>query len=211
MGMFRSAETRWFFEGEGNADVREWILRSDLADSQPERIDDYLLLPDCKTAGVKIREGRFEVKAQTSAPELRHYSDDVAGYCDSWVKWSSTIPGTEGFSLDPASDERWVSVRKQRTLRLYSLEGPRPVETAPGGPFLRAGCQVEYSEVEVRVPDARATAWWSFSLEAFGDSGSESAHLAATADLIFSGGFEFIFPQEASMSYPAWLQRATNL
>jgi hypothetical protein len=212
MGMFRSAEIRWFFEGEGNAALEQRILQSEMADRQPARLDDYLLLPGCTSTGVKIREGRFEIKARTSPSQLQRYSGRVAGYRNSWVKWSRAIPGTQDFPRCARDDERWVAVKKRRVLRLFSLENAQPVETAARGPILSAGCQVEYSQIEVRPDGAQAAAaWWSFSLEAFGKPGTETGNLDATAHHICDDGFEFLLPEEASMSYPAWLQRVANL
>lgn len=206
MGMFRSAEVRWFFEGEGNAAIEQRMLQSEMAVRQPARLDDYLLLPGCTSTGVKIREGRFEIKSRTSPPELQRYSERVTGYRDSWVKWSRDMPGSVDLPRRAQDDERWVAVEKRRVLRLFSLESARPVETAASGPMLSAGCQVEYSQIEVRAEGAQVPAsWWSFSLEAFGEPGTEPGNLDATASHIFDDQFEFSLPAEASMSYPAWL------
>lgn len=212
MGMFRSAEVRWFFEEEGSAAIEQRMLQSKMADRQPARLDNYLLLPGCTSTGVKIREGRFEIKSRTSPPELRRYSGWVAGYRDSWVKWSKDVPGSVDLPRRTNDDERWVAVEKRRVLRLFSLESARPVETAARGLVLSAGCQVEYSQIEVRADGAQAAAaWWSFSLEAFGEPGKEADNLDATAHHIFNDGFECSLPAEASMSYPAWLQRVATL
>ncbi|MBT8108991.1 MAG: hypothetical protein KJP17_12180 [Gammaproteobacteria bacterium] len=212
MGVFRSAEIRWFFEGEGNVAIEQRLLQSQLAERQPARVDEYLLLPGCTSTGVKTREGRLEIKSQTRPSELQRYSERVTGYRDSWIKWSRAIPGTAGLPGCSDDDERWLPVKKRRALRLYSLEGAQPVETAPGGPLLGAGCQVEYSQIEVSAGGAHAAAaWWSFSLEAFGQPGSAEDNLDATAHHIFAGEFEFSLPAKASMSYPTWLQRVANL
>ena len=206
MGMFRSAEVRWFFEGEGNAAIEQRMLQSEMADRQPARLDEYLLLPGCTSTGVKIREGRFEIKSRTSPSVMHRYSERVAGYRDSWVKWSRAMPGSVDLLRCAKDDERWVAVKKRRVLRLFSLESARPVETAPRGPILSAGCQVEYSQIDVCADGVQApAAWWSFSLEAFGEPGTEANNLEATAHHIFDDGFDFSLPADASMSYPAWL------
>lgn len=206
MNVFRSAEVRWFFPGTGDVGIERWMQGGTLAEQQAVRVDEYLLLPGVLTASVKIREGRFEIKMQTSPSELQRYPGGVAGYRDSWVKWSRRIPDAAELTRHARGEERWAAVRKHRTLRLYSLEGAAPVETAVGGPVLGAGCQLEYSRIDVVLRDQqRPASWWSFSLEAFGQTGSEADNLDATARHIFHDGWEIALPAEASMSYPAWL------
>ena len=212
MSVFRSAEIRWFFPGTGDAGVEGWMRAGTLAEQQAARVDEYLLLPGVLAASVKIREGRFEIKMQTTPSKLQQYTCGVAGYRGGWVKWSRNIAAAAELPRHARGEERWAAVRKQRTLRLYSLEGAEPVETAPGGPVLSAGCQVEYSRIEVMLRDGQPPAsWWSFSLEAFGRPGSEGDNLDSTVDCVLGAGIAFSLPLEASMSYPAWLQRITNL
>jgi hypothetical protein len=212
MSVFRSAEIRWFFPGTGDAAIEQWMQGGTLAEQQAVRVDEYLLLPGVLATSVKIREGRFEIKMQTTPSELQQYPGGVAGYRDGWVKWSRNITGAAELPRLARGEEGWAAVRKQRTLRLYSLEGAEPVETAAGGPVLSAGCQVEYSLIEVMLRDRQPPAsWWSFSLEAFGRPGSEEDNLDRTVDHILIAGIAFSLPLEASMSYPAWLQRITNL
>jgi hypothetical protein len=66
--MYHSAEVRWFLEGPLPGDMQLWFEAGGLAKTEPQRTDEYLFLPGCTTTSVKLRSGRFEVKALTQPP-----------------------------------------------------------------------------------------------------------------------------------------------
>ena len=109
--MFRSGEMRWFFRGELPPAASDWFASDGYAKPEPARVDDYLLLPACDTASVKLREGRFEVKAQTGAPQAANYEHGIAGYRDTWVKWSGKV-GDPGLLVELfiREEDRWLSI-----------------------------------------------------------------------------------------------------
>ncbi len=214
--LFRSAEIRWFFPGTPDAAVDAWVRQGGLAKDMPERTDRYLVLPGCTTVGIKIREGRFEIKARTGSREAASYGPDVSGYRDSWVKWSRVVDGMDHLADQASDEERWAYVRKRRTLRLLSLEGGVPEDAEPGKWLQGGGCQVERSKLAVIVRSAQdepptdrdwqsATRWWSVSLEAFGEPGSELSNLDTAAAYVFRDGPPVALAEQASMAYPRWL------
>ena len=61
--MFATAEVRWFYEGAVSPEVLEWFEQGELTpEEQPYRVDYYLRLSDRDSLGIKLREGRIEVK-----------------------------------------------------------------------------------------------------------------------------------------------------
>ena len=61
--MLPSVEARWFMRGAVPVEALDWIKRWDLPPTTPdEREDHYLRLPETAAIGVKLREGRCEVK-----------------------------------------------------------------------------------------------------------------------------------------------------
>ncbi len=215
--MYRSAEVRWFFAGELPDAVRAWFNDGDLVRREPERTDEYIQLPGCRTASLKIREGRLEVKARTRAPEAVTYADDVEGLRDSWIKWSSNDVDDQPLrQLLERTDEGRIFVTKQRLLRTFSLDGDDP-ETVDGSEvWLNNGCQLELTRIAVRAASAEPEAsmrddgstsatWWSLSCEAFGEPDRIAANLDRTATWIFTAPPPLKLPRHASRSYPAWL------
>ena len=214
--MYLSGEVRWFSKGGADDALEQWITSGGLAESQEQRVDRYLVLPGCTTVGIKIREGNFEVKARTSPSEFVAYTDTVAGFCNSWVKWSRPLDDLPGVAAPGGDDERWVFVRKQRAVRLFSLESGEPEEVAYGGHWLAAGCQVEKTDIEVlpstdgnKQPEdvdwSLAERWWSFSFEAFGESAQLLRNLDVTVRYVAHSEPAIALGRNDSMSYPEWL------
>ena len=202
--MFFSSEIRWFFAGEPDPGIVDWIAPSMLGRQEKPRTDEYLLLPGCTTAGVKVREGRLEIKAQTSPREAIRNNNGVRGYSESWVKWSRGLDGALAAGVE--SKETWISVVKRRRLRVYAIDGKvaeeAPAEKVIDGP----GCQLELARLTVRPPgDTPETEWWSFCLEAFGISGESRGSLSVMAAHDSLADISEMLTLEASMSYPFWL------
>ena len=208
--MYHSAEVRWFFRGRLPGEMRLWFEAGRLATSEPQRTDDYLFLPGCVTTSVKLRDGRFEVKALTQSPSSMTYRNGISGLRDAWVKWSSVRIDIDTSSrLVGNADDRWISVSKLRRLRLVSLEGEEPVEVAPDH-GRSGGCQVELTAIKAwsRSQDpSEAVPWWTLSFEASGDEGTMQDGLDLVIDDLFKEPPPLALSREASFSYPVWLQR----
>lgn len=198
--MYFSGETRWFFPGPASDAAERWITAGEHSAQQAERTDRYLVLPGCDAAGIKIREGKFEIKARTSPPEAVAWGGTIAGFRDTWVKWSRDLSDFGERAASPRDGETWIDVCKKRRVRLFSLESGSPVETTPGGPWLATGCMVEKSVVRAASND-----YWSFCFEAFGEPDTLITHLDTMVRHVAAEAPSLELPQDASMSYPAWL------
>ena len=209
--MFSSGEVRWFFRGKSSGDVHRWFEVGDNGRREPERTDEYLRLPDCETASVKLRDGKFEIKAQTSSPERVEYTDDVQGSRGTWVKWSSSAGDVDRFrSQFVREQDDWLLVTKRRFLRLYSLEGDEPAEVPVGDSWLSRGCQVELTDIGVRLAgdDSKLLeTWWGLSFEAFGQREMLLQSLDLVVPAFFGEAPPVALDYESSLSYPAWLNR----
>ena len=203
--MYHSAEIRWFFPGETPDEFVRWFTAGGFVANEPARTDEYLLMPGSETTGVKLRKGRFEIKAQTQAPALVDYPGGVAGFHDAWVKWSSAAVGLDRVSVTNSDDE-WIDVSKRRRLRRFSLNSPDPVEVDQSTGTLERGCQVELATIRLQTGDTVST-WWSLSLEAFGDPARNSDGLERTAHVLFSESPPARLAAESSFSYPALFVR----
>ncbi len=217
--MYHSAEIRWYFAGRPPAAVASWFEAGGRAVRERERIDEYLALPGCETTGVKVRQGRIEVKAQTAAPALVDYPNGVRGFKDAWVKWSSRV--SDGGSLRQLvtnPDDRWIFVEKSRSLRKFTLEAGGPREVSAETSFASRGCQLEITAIRVLADEAgagalpadawrRASPWWSLSFEAFGDPPTLNESLDLVASEVFREPPPIALTAAASFSYPVWLAR----
>lgn len=208
--MFHTAEIRWFLEGAPDAEVQRWFDASAIAREDDPRIDSYLLLPGCTTCGVKIRQGHFEIKAQTLSPRIVSYANGIAGKRTAWVKWSSGIAGAQ-LVQEQQGPEAWVQVEKSRTLRLFELSGEireREATKWLSGP----GCFVELARLRIGCSGgswSKAAEWWSVCFEAFAGQQQSSGHLETIASSEVLRPLGAALPNVASMSYPEWLARQT--
>lgn len=151
--MYHTAEVRWFVPGPMPEAVRAWPMVP--AGTPERRTDRYLLFAGCETVGVKLREGRFEVKALTGPPEVVPFGQGIAGRVSRWAKWSRSE-----VDVDPADRETWIEVAKARRQQTYRVVGGRLTGVST---YAHPGCTVEVGTVEVD-----GAAWWTLAFEATG-------------------------------------------
>jgi hypothetical protein len=196
-----TAEVRWFCEGT----LETRVLSSFRGQREEPRTDRYLIMPGIVSVGVKVRQGRFEVKALKGAPETLTLPKEVSGRSDCWVKWSyGEAPVralTQALVAEPSG---WLDVTKRRWLRKYSLDTGKPTEvSATDRPD--EGCNVELTELNVG-----GNGWWSLGLEAFGDEDRVRTNLRLVGDVFFRSHFDpdslpIRLTTVSSCSYPVWL------
>ena len=89
--MYKSKEIRWFFDEE-NEQLYGWFNDQGLDFNYiPPRID-YYHIPSLKAnLGIKLREGRIEVKQRFGGPQPGQLSSCCKGFYEEWIKWSFEI------------------------------------------------------------------------------------------------------------------------
>jgi hypothetical protein len=225
----QSAEIRWFWPGhaqwevllawftqEGRlplvAETRQYVSQPDagpFAKQERPRTDDYLLLPNCETVGVKQREGRLEVKALVAGPHA-FAQGNVSGQIDQWVKWSLQPSAAIALPLkaDLQQSGRWLGVTKRRYTQKVALLGGGLTAVSPDT-FPNAGCSIELTLVDVAAGNGR---WLTLGFEAFGETDrSRLLHQAMTHSFTVHGPPPLALMTRNSLSYPAWLAQLQNV
>ncbi len=212
--MFTTAEVRWFFAGPIPDEIEQWFCRSSLALKAAFREDHYLLFPAALGLGLKLREGRLEIKHLVESLGVRTFTADVAGTVQVWKKDAYGEPAVKEFErLRTSAPHLWIAVRKERTLRRFSLEGTTIVEVPADKVFLRDGCNAELTKITV---DGLAS--WSFNFEAYGNPSRVEDYLQRVAVHVLkddrrprlfktSASSADAFSAQHSCSYPEWLWR----
>lgn len=201
--MFATVEVRWFYEGRVPVEVREWFQRGVYGpDEQPRRVDHYLRLGDTDSLGIKLREGRIEIKQRHHPHGIVHFHERAAGLVEGWRKWSLPLAEVgEGLAhaLVPAS--AWIAVQKERSLRICRIGSDGLLIPVPGVAYPGQGCGVELTAVEVG-----GAVWWSLAFEAFGDGSYLQENLVSGIERLFNHeGVPFLLEAQASCGYPRWL------
>ena len=193
-----TVEVRWFVRGKAPACLMTWFADDDPAtDIQSPRVDHYLRLPEIDGLGIKIREGRLEIKRRY-ASESAVLTPRVAGLVELWRKWGAG-PVDDDSSF--ASDVAWVAVEKTRRLRTYRVAPDGTV--APSGRSVTPSgeCSVELTEA---VVDGQR--WWTLGFEALGEEAALRRTLDAVARHVLGEMPETTLALDASYGYPRWLQ-----
>jgi hypothetical protein len=201
--MFATVEVRWFFEGRVPEGVAEWFRRGVYGpDEQPRRVDHYLRLGETESLGIKLREGRIEIKQRHRPHGVVRFHERAAGLVEGWRKWSLPLAGVgEGLAHALVPDSAWMAVQKERSLRNYRLGSGGQLVPVPGVAYPGQGCGAELTTVE-----AGGAVWWSLAFEAFGPESSLQENLVSGIEHLFAReGVPFPLDARASYGYPRWL------
>ena len=204
--MFPTIELRWFCEGAAPpAGVREWFRTLGRAEIQQPRVDYYLHLADEPALGIKVREGRLEIKKRTRAYGAATIRPGVGGVIEGWRKWSFELARVEaGRDIGIDDGSPWLPVLKARKLLRFAVIGDRHfllrVQVRP-----ERGCEVELTSVSVG-----ANRRWTVGLEAFGAHSATMGDLLAVASRIFEAETAPSLTVPDSYGYPAWLGRLSR-
>ena len=197
-----TSELRWFIEWQVPAEVTSWYLQAGHPPTrQPTRIDRYLNQTGGGVVGIKLREGRLELKERCEQHGAIHLHPQVEGMSEGWRKWSFRIEATDsllGETVDSAT--AWTTVAKARWLRRYSLAGSRgaiasSTEALPGQ-------GVDFELTQIQLGDKH---WWTLGLEAFGAAAGLRKSLLHVAAIVFSDELPLNLSLRDSRAYPAWL------
>jgi hypothetical protein len=200
--MMSTVEVRWFGSGAVPPGLEEWFQQGEIEpEEQPRRTDHYLRPVLGDSQGIKLREGRIEVKRRTRSYGMVPLHPKVAGLVECWRKWSFELAGTRDSLEDmlvPAYN--WIAVRKERRMRLYSLAAGGRVAAVTTDEAPERGCGLELTGIAVA-----GEVWWSLGFETFGGSASLREGLFPVTEHLLSQGHAPTLDAQASYSYLMWL------
>ncbi len=203
--MFSTVEVRWFHQGEIPVDIQTWF--SQIAGKKAEpitqspRTDIYLLQNGNANLGVKLREGRIEIKQRTQEFGNATFASNVVGVVEGWRKWSYLVDPTQTNYLSARFlGASWQRVSKERSLYSFQISGQN-TETVKMPDYSIGGCNIELTHIK-----CNGEVWWSLGLEAFGDENSNESKLTIAAKYLFSEEQTPTLSAQNSYGYPHWLE-----
>jgi hypothetical protein len=200
--MWPTVEVRWFYPGRIPGPLQAWFRQVEgEGEEQPCRVDHYLRLGATEALGIKMREGRIEIKQRRRRLGLFRFHERVAGQVEAWRKWSFALAGTG--ALVPASS--WIAVEKARTLVQFQVGSEGRILPLPAGSYEAQGCGLELTRIVIRGAD-----WWSLGFEAFGPEARLQENLVAVAKHLLGSEAAPGLEDAASCGYPRWLERVTG-
>jgi hypothetical protein len=200
--MFPTMEVRWFYLGQVSPEARTWFWHgAGQVEQYPRREDTYLRLAHTDALGIKLREGRIEVKQRVQRHGSVRFNSAVTGIVEHWRKWSFQLAEAyRGLSTIAFPASSWITVRKSRSLRTYRLTGEKEVVPVSRPGSLAQGCEVELTRVQVAGQD-----WWTLAFEAFGDEPLLNEQLVLVARHKLATDRSLSLSTAQSCGYPGWL------
>ena len=201
--MFPTMEVRWFYKGTVSPEASQWFQQGERRpEEQPPRVDYYLCLSDRDSLGIKLREGRIEVKRRHRQHGVVRLGERVTGLVEHWRKWSFELAeGSRNLASIVVPPASWIVVKKERKLRRYRLAEDQKIVAVPVGEYNIRGCNLELTSISVKGKE-----WWSLSFEAFGVETAVYGSLVHVAQRLLATGESPILDAQDSYGYPKWLQ-----
>ena len=202
--MYHTVEVRWFIKGNIPPEVWTWISQHGPVPVEPAaRVDHYLRITEGDSLGVKLREGRIEVKQRYSQPAVVRFADHAVGTVERWCKWSFELAEAGEFPELGGHKPGWIGVVKERLVHTFQVQRDESVIRVPLGVALGSGCGCEVARVKIAESEEQ---WWSVGFEAFGHEADRWHTLLLVAKQLLSASTAPPLGLDASDSYPSWLQ-----
>lgn len=197
-----SAELRWFVKGKIPTSVFNWFISlNNNYINQPERTDHYLLLKSDDSLGIKLREGKVEIKQRTHHIGNITPGKNVNGIAEKWQKWSFELKEANNTLSEIISQNKWLSVEKNRILINYGITEDNIV-TQKEPICYKNGCLTEITSIKIKDES-----WWSLGLEAYGEKFRLKDNLVLISHLILSDKSNVHLTLTNSFSYPGLIKR----
>jgi len=199
--MYPTVEIRWFYQGKVPTAVFDWFTAiDDELVKEPARTDYYLHPLVHDGMGIKLREGRIEIKQRIQTMQTIQVGQQISGLVEQWQKWSFLLSEQNEFT-ESIEVSQWIAVRKARQIQSFRSEwGKKRPTRSPVLP-MEADCRIEFTDLLVQDKQ-----WWTLGLESYGDDETAvSTKLLPAIDWIFSSEYTPQLDNQASFGYPQWL------
>jgi len=200
-----SLELRWFLDGKFPPTLDKWF-RESLPGSEispvDERDDIYLSQSRIDDFGIKLRQGKLEIKWREFARPYKG-AHGMAGHVERWLKWGwedPKGPGPSDISAFAIPRGPWITVAKERRQRKYRWDNFKFVP-APAEDILDFGAAVELTAIELHRRSHSTVLVETFAP----DQKMQEKLLDAAVDYLFR---DFPKPRPGparSYGYPHWL------
>ena len=202
--MLTTYELRWFSPGTIPENIESWFKQNCLINPMQlpeERTDVYLYSPKCDFLGIKLRQGRLEVKWRKAELGAVGFGDFVEGKAEKWSKWLCCDDTEQTFQPNfVMGNSSWVNVQKVRHSQLYQVLPEFPPQPVCADEHIENGCTVELTHLIIQ-----GNAWWSLAFEASGEDACLMENLQTTASWVFDTYRELKLEAINSYAFPSWL------
>jgi hypothetical protein len=202
--VYPTLEVRWFVRETIPEAIEQYFRQGAIVPTVEEREDWYLWLPYQDNLGIKLRDGKVEIKKRVGDRGMVQLSEQVAGRVESWMKWGFASEVEVQAFLERDAGEEWIAVKKSRRQKTYQILADKVTEVIdPTG--IESGCNWEIATLEMQNQ-----LWFSLGFEAFGERDRLSEVFDPVVQYVL-GTLQFpSLRKEQSFSYPGWLSAVLN-
>ncbi|MDT0685283.1 hypothetical protein [Autumnicola psychrophila] len=191
---FKTSEIRWFSrEKQVLWDIFESLEKFGPGNPEEERTD-YYLNSNTPSSGIKIREGKHELKVKISEDEKLEF-----GLLQHWSKWSYAEEENILNSVNPGLLGDWLKMTKKRHKKSFKITAEKEVEFT-SEENVEEGFDVEFTSFEISSPEFTG---FTLGLEAFSTKNNSAENLRLALDQLQLK--PSVLKEMKSCSYPEFL------
>ena len=203
-----TAEIRWFFNGAVPKGIEEWYgkgLPGTLAEQSKPREDIYFLWPERDEVGLKLREGRLELKIRSHSEGFSSGDERISGLQEVWEKerWDySEDDDNQVVRSFLAEDLRGlrIKVTKTRQQRKYEFNENGTLTPVP---MRKRGDRVAIIELTELTVDGKHA--WSLAFDIIGPADEIDSLRAQALETLLADYPGPALTSDNSFGYPGWL------
>ena len=199
-----SNEARWFYEGYLPSSIEK--LKNSMFHSRAEiRSDYYLLTKGCDDIGIKLREGRLEIKWRKSKVLFSISKLNITGKVEQWIRWGWNDDNSDrNINLfESEGINQWIKVEKNRSQKKFYIQNTSFVEI-PYDSY-HYDCAMEITEIKINE-----NLWWSLGFDLLAKD-KDISFLRQFIEWQLGNQFHLKLNTESSYGYPEWLSKVSNL
>jgi hypothetical protein len=195
---YPTVEVRWFWQGQSPAEIEQYFAQG-LVPTVEEREDWYLQLPGQDTLGIKLREGKVEIKKRVGDRGIYQFSEQVSGQVEEWIKWSFSSDVEPTLFLQSEFQQEWTEIKKKRQQKTYQILNQKIIEVIESD-ALAQGCNLELATLQIQNQT-----WYSLGFEAFGKYDRLQETFDQVVHHILKNSQFSTLQVRNSYSYPGWM------
>ena len=160
--MYKTKEIRWFFPQE-NRHIQKWF--NNLGVDVTEKREDFYLNLETVDVGVKLRQGKTEIKHRIGQRANDKLNPNAWGSFETWIKWSFDTFDDKLYSeISNDNFPMWIPISKER-YAIQVIESEGNLQIHPLSKSFDYGCQIEYAKIHLNDKQC-----YTFGMEWFGDT-----------------------------------------
>jgi hypothetical protein len=203
--VLESIEIRWFYKGQIPNKLYQLFSNSNLQTKPELRTDYYLLIENCDSLGIKLRNSRLEIKWLKKREHFDFSKKNIEGNQERWIRWEWN--DTNSFNeilrfIQVNKDNPWVKIDKKRIQKKFSIFDNSLVEI----PLENAHFDFSIELTQLKVYEHL---WWSIGCDTFQNK-NDVRFFIQLIEQYTDEQFRKSLKSDSSYGYPKWISKIVS-